>query len=252
MLIYALWSITLGLQALLITAAVYRGLFRKYLGFYTYLTATILVSAARFYVRSAHREAYLGFYWWTELGLVAMGFAVTFGIFNSVLRYYPGVRTMANFFATGAFMFVAAQAGIQAATGDLREVIGGVMRFQRHMRFLEITLLALLTMLILYYCIPLGRNVRGLLLGYSLYLISSAVMITARGFATPSSQNLIETVRQFSGIVTALIWVTMLWRFDPSPVPVNNELEQDYAFAAARTRTAIAHARSRLFGLFGA
>ena len=251
MLIYGLWSIAISFKVLLVAVAVFKDLLRKYPGFYTCVCATLLVSAARSYVRVTEAQAYLGFYWWTEFALVAVGFGVTFEIFRNALRHYPAVRTMASFPVAGTFLFVAGQALIQMATGELREMVGGVMRFQRHMRLLELTLLALLVILIVYYGIPMGRNVWGLLLGYGFYLVSSTLMITVRGFAGPASQNSVETVRQLLGVVTALIWVNTLWRFHPSPVPApSNALEQDYALAAARTRTVIANARTRIGGLF--
>jgi hypothetical protein len=251
MLIYFLWFSTLALRGLVIGVSLVRGFYGKYLGFYLYLTFALTISLLRLFVYAAEPENYLALYWWTEFLIVAAGFGVTWEIFSHALKHYAGVIKMARVLVSSFFALLLFQALHGSVTGQMREFARSVMRLERNMRAVETLLLAVLVLLIMYYGVPLGRNLLGLIWGYGLYVTTSVIMLTLRTALGPSSQAWLDPLRQTIEIVVALIWLAALWRYEPGPeAEAKQGLAEDYSALAARTSQAIGSARAQLIRMF--
>ncbi|MBI4459600.1 MAG: hypothetical protein HY648_06035, partial [Acidobacteria bacterium] len=117
----------------------------------------------------------------------------------------------------------------------------------------QATLLILLVSLIIYYQIPVGRNLRGLIAGYGFFVGVSVMLLTLRSYLGPPFQMWWQYLQQVSTLATFLIWCFALYSYWPSPAPAREtELEQDYIVIATRTERAMARARSYLVGRFEA
>jgi hypothetical protein len=126
-----------------------------------------------------------------------------------------------------------------------------VMTLERNMHVVQAALLTLLIALIVYYRIALGRNLLGLLWGYSLYVSTSVAILTLRTVLGPSSQGWLDLIRQACVIVGMFIWVATLRSYHPMPKPeVEIGLEQDYLALAQRTSKVIATARTQILKVF--
>ena len=240
---------TLGLFVLLVGVSLCNGLYRRYSGFYFYLTLTTSFELLRFYVYTFDPQEYLSLYWWTQFLIVAAGFGVTWEIFGLALRYYPGVRRLARGLVTFVFSVVTVQFVVSSVTAQFAK---GVMRLERNMRSVEVALLLSLVVLIIYYGIDLGRNLFGLIVGYGFYLTSNMVALTLHTALGPSAQGWLDPLRQGCEILTALIWVGTLWQFHPTPEPIALTLEEDYAVLARRTARVIARARAEMMRMLSA
>ena len=101
--------------------------------------------------------------------------------------------------------------------------------------------------LFLYYKIPLNRNGRGLLLGYSLFVGADVISLT---FITHPATGFASLMRQIDPLCYALallIWSAALW--SPSPEPVFQGvqgIERDYGSLARQTRALLLQARTHL------
>jgi len=240
---------TLGLYGLLIGVSLCKGLYRRYPGFYFYLTLTTSLELLRFYVYTFDAQDYLSLYWWTQFLIVAAGFGVTWEIFGLTLRYYSGVRRFARGVVTFVFSVLAVQFAVSAVTGNFTK---SVMGLQRNMHAVEVTLLLSLVMLIIYYGILLGRNLFGIILGYGLYLTSNMAMLTLHTVLGPTAQYWLDPLRQGCEILAALIWCVTLWQVHPNPIPDARELDADYDVWATRTANVFARTRAAIMRMLTA
>jgi hypothetical protein len=157
---------------------------------------------------------------------------------------------MARGLVTAVFVAVLLQFVLGGALGQFAD---GVMRLERNMRVIEISLLTLLVALMLFYGVHLGRNLFGLLFGYGLLLTSNMLMLILHTALGPSAQSWLNPLREILEMATVVIWLAMLWRIEPVPVPVpSTGLEEDYAELTERVGRAIAVARQQIARIFAA
>jgi hypothetical protein len=102
--------------------------------------------------------------------------------------------------------------------------------------------------LLAYYSIPIGRNLRGLMLGYGFYIgtnLVSLVLLSLLGHQFRSSWSYLRSTSYF---VTLLIWGFSLWSYQPNPEPVSAVgLESDYQLLASRTKRLLETARAHIW-----
>ncbi len=93
-----------------------------------------------------------------------------------------------------------------------------------------------LVVLSLFYSIPFGRNLRGVLLGYGLFVGTSVIQLT---FVTNSGSRFYSFwhhVNPGSYFVVLGLWVVHLWSYAPNPEPKTAvRLEEEYQRIAATT-----------------
>jgi len=239
------------LIALLLLQAVRRRFFTKYVLFFAYLTYVLVISLVGFYVYSFRLEAYLSFYWYARFLSVAGGYCVTWELFTHVLRHYPGTAKMVRCLVSVFFLAVLGIALVDAFNNEASGLVESVIRFERNLQAIQALLLTLLLILIRYYAIPLGRNLRGLVLGYGFFIGVGIVTLTLRSLVGASFQLWWQYLQQGSGLIASAIWVQAFWVYAPNPKPdVFIRLEEDYEVLAERTYRAIAKARASVLRVF--
>jgi hypothetical protein len=241
--VYIFWLLAIALKVALIGLLLYRGLYRRYLGFFAYITLGTSVELVRFYTYTFQVSAYLELYWWTQFIVVAGEFLLIWELFGLALRNYPGVRKFARFFVTAAFSLIAVQAAVSSITGQFAR---GVMGIERNLRAVEVALLLPLVLLVAYYGLPLGRNLTGIIVGYGLLTTANMVALYLHTALGPASQNLLNLFRENCEVLVVVVWLTTLWRFYPTPSPSAQRLDESYAVLATRTSKIIAKARAQI------
>ena len=251
MLTYSLWFCMLGVDALVIVLGIRTRLSRQYIAFYLFLFSFLLVGLIRFYVYTARPSDYLFVFWWTEFLLVCAGYGVTWEIFNKTLANYRGVLRMARRVVSAIFFLALIQAFANFWSSETGSFFRSVIRLERNMLVVQATLLSLLALLILYYKIPLGKNLAGLLYGYGLRISAYVLVLTARFYLGPASNSWLDMLRQSGDLGVMVIWAIALRSYQPSPQPEGDtRLEQDYAALAEQTGKALAAARAQIARVF--
>ena len=107
-------------------------------------------------------------------------------------------------------------------------------------------LLALLSLLT-WYAIPFGKNLKGILCGYSLFVGMSAIALTLVSSYWEKIQMLWSYLQPIFYVLVLAMWAKALWTPDavPSKKP-EMKLEQDYAELVAQTGRLLGRARARL------
>lgn len=240
------WGSNLLISLLLVRAVIGR-YFTKYPVFYSYLSWVLFDSLVSFYLYVAHPSAYGTYYWSAEFLSVALGYCVIWEIYAQALAQYPGVARLGRIVLLAVFIIVVGQtlAGSLSAHALLPSQIPAVL--ERNLRAAQAMLLVAIVALLIYYAIPVGQNLSGMILGYGLFIGASVVSLTLRSYLGKAFQPWWQYFQPTAYFATLLIWCGTLWSYKPNPRPkMEIELEPDYERLSAQTARAIAWARSYL------
>jgi hypothetical protein len=245
---YGLWAVGIGLEALILFRAGKSAILRTYPIFSVYL-ACILVSDVALWpmYRLFGSATYARFYWTKEFVCVLAGYAVVLELLERSLDSYSGPRKLARNAGLGIFAgIVAFMAGdwlVQRRGGFLLTSV----EVQRDLRAAELVLLGLILTLLLYYHIPVGKNLKGILLGYGLCVATVVMADAFRSYKGRSFQAAFSLLRSYSFFASLLVWAVFLWSYEPNPVPAGPaQLANDYDALASWTKGALAGLRGHL------
>jgi hypothetical protein len=245
--ILTIWLAGMALEALPLLRAV-RG---KYLGryklFYAYLGFVFLRDACDLavYFRWPHLYPYV--YWSGELAAVLLGCALVWEVYKLAFARYPGAAHVAR--NALLFLFIFTTVRIVVKAWESPDWIPGRTAFtiERDLRIVQGALLLGLVALFVYYAVPLGRNLKGIMGGYGLFLTTSLINLTARNDLGPSFQRTWEYIQPSCYLVVLTVWCVGLWSYTPVPEPkVEPRLEGDYQSLRAKTLSRLSSARIRL------
>jgi hypothetical protein len=244
-----LWWACNVLEALLILRAAQKRLYFMNSMFYLYLTSIFLTSLSRFYVYVAHPKVYPVFYWSTQFLSVIVGYGVVCAIYKQALEDYPGAARMGKAILIAVFMLVVGKAFGMAFFRSAWSPVATAEELEASLRTVQALLLAGVVGLLVYYSIPIGRNLKGLIVGYGFYIATCLINLNLRSFFGDWFQPWLSHFYSASYLIALLIWTFALWSYQPNPKPVSDvSLERDYQFLASRTRRLLETARSHIMG----
>lgn len=239
-----LWLSGPIVETVILVRAIRAKWFPQYRLFFAYILFVLLQDSALFLVYRS--KYYAQFYWWAELLSVAMGVGVTYEIFRDVLGRYPGAGRMARNVLGIVLVVTLSKSFVNSLTGTLL-LPSSVVELERDLRVIQAFCLLVLVALLPYYRIPLGRNAKGLLSGYGIFLGCSVVTLTLRSSLGDGFQKAWTSVQPLSYLAVLCIWCAFLWNYEPNPqVEPHAKIEADYHSLASSTRKSVAHAREFL------
>lgn len=219
-------------------------LFPRYYFFYTYVASVMIGSLVMLAVLLRMPASYYRWYWPLQFATLVTGYGILLEILNHVLEPYPGAERFARISGLVAFGLILCFA-IVAPLVMPRRAGGTVIEFERDLRCVQALFIFGLLAVIFYYAIPIGRNMKGMVMGYGLYIFSSLVSLAVRAYAGPSFTKIWSVAQPLSFDATLVIWLVALWSYCPNPVPDSNiPLEQDYEALVTKTRSMIEAIRS--------
>ncbi len=224
--------------------------FKTYPFFYAYVASTLSFLAPWIVYLADSRsyfESYARWYWPIELVTLIFGCGIVLEILRHVLSAYPGAEKFAMIAGIvtfiGAFSVALASPLVTpglAAAGTLAEL-------ERNLRSVQAILLFGVFAVILLYRIPLGRNMKGMILGYGIYVGTSLASLALRAYPRAPFHNVWRFAQPVSFLISLSIWLAALWSYHPNPVPDSDiGLEDDYDLLVSHTRRALDMTRSYL------
>lgn len=247
MLTQVIWWTANLLEILLLGRAAQRKLIKAYPLFYTYLAFVLLTSLTRFYMYVWHAPLYTNFYWGTQGVSVVLGFAVVWEICRQALARYPGAYRMVR--AGFAIIFVTVSAKILAnvLSGESWSLAATIAEEERDFRVVQAFLLLVIVGLNSFYRIQIGRNLRGMMLGYGFFVGTSVLNLTFRSYLGDAFQTWWQYLQQVAYVVVLLTWCVTLWSYQPNPEPeAESRVEQDYQALVQATRERFRQVRSHV------
>ena len=243
------WS-SEGLLALLLVSALRGRYLSKYPLFYVYLAGWFFAGLVRFFFFTfhlGHPNEYSLVYWYTQFLLVAGGYGVLWQIYAHTLDPFPGTAKMARVLVGTFFVTIVTQLFFKILTGHAEGLSESVLRLDRNLHSIQAGLIVMLISLVWYYDIPLGRNVRGLLLGHGLLITTRLITLALQSIFEMSLYAWWYYSEQICILASLVVWSIALRSYEPNPIPEHQiRLEQDYELLAHRTVQALSRARGYL------
>ena len=247
MLVQIIWWSGITIEAVILARALYGKLLKQYPAFYAYLMFVWLQSLLRFSVHQTQPRLYPKVFWVTEYLGVLLGCGVAFDIYRVGLRAYPGTARLARNLLAFVLILAFVKATIETGNNPLWWSTTTTLDLELALRVVQALALVALVALFLFYAIPFGRNLRGILLGYGLFLGESVVWLSFVPRTSESFRAFWSHIHASSYFVVLAVWALHLWSYAPNPVPkVAVHLEQEYQRMAAATSRRLQEARGYL------
>jgi hypothetical protein len=249
MLSLLIWRAGILLEGLLLFRGLSGGMSARYPYFFIYIGCALVDDIADYahYCLSGW-ASYANWYWIGELLALIVGCGIILEIFRCVLSPYPGAERFARIAGFTVFAAIAGFALVYPAMMPASAHGGTMFELERDLRTVQAIFLVGLFGVIRYYGIAIGKNMRGIILGYGLFVGVALVGRAVRSYAgvpLPATWNVIT--QQASYCAALLIWTVALWSYHPNPVPDSSiRLEEDYEAFAARTRATLSAMRIHL------
>ena len=247
MLSYAIWLAGLVLETVLIVRAVQGRFLGRYPFFYSYLASVLLRSLALVPVFRWRPDIYPQAYWYSQFLLVLLGCGVVWEIYRTALSGFPGAARMAQ--NVLPFLFVLSFSRVFVKAWNSGHWVPGFtpLETERDLRIVQAALLAGLIGLLAFYAVPIGRNLKGMIIGFGFFLGTSLIHLTARDYFGEAFQRAWGYIQPLAYLAVLGIWSITLWFYSPAPEPEPaSRLELDYQARLAGTRRQLRLARSHL------
>jgi len=247
-----IWGGSIALEALLLVRGFNGKLLARYPAFYAYILFVLVQSLLRFSIYHSRPELYSPVYWITEWLGVLVGCAVVFEIYRVGLAAYRGTARMARNLLAFVFVLALTKGIVETWNDPHWWSVATTMDLERALRTVQSLAIIALVVLFLFYSIPFGRNLKGILLGYGLFVGISVIQLT---FVTNDGGRFYTFwthVNPGSYLGVLGLWVVHLWSYAPNPEPRRAvHLEEQYQKIAAATIRRLREGRGYLAKVVG-
>lgn len=192
-------------------------LFNRLPVFYSYLVFVFSGTLGMYVVYLVDPHFYPSAYWIYYLITILAEFMVLVEISDQVFLPFPAIRNLGR----------AVTIAITAALGCIYILPAIVESTHRRAGLLSFALRACVTKAIILaalfyaarrYGCRLGRNIAGLMLGFSIYLALNITLMAAGIFLDPAvSSKVLWIMEPLSFALCILVWTVSLWEFVPTP-----------------------------------
>jgi hypothetical protein len=242
---YAVWWVGIFLEILLLARALRTKL--PYRVFYLYVFFVLLQSVVRLMVYHYNENLYDYVYWATEFIGVFIGCGIVYEIYRRGLASFPGTARMARRLLTLVFALALAKALADATSDPRWWAEATTMDVERALRTVQAFAIVALVGLFILYSIPFGRNLKGILIGYGMFIGVSVVWFTFMPAESAPYRHAWSVFGPATYDLALSVWVVYLWNSQPQPELASQvRLEEQYQLVASRTRRRLRQARVHL------
>jgi hypothetical protein len=244
----SIWLIAIVLESAPLVRAVRGGFTKSYKLFYLYLCFMLVRDLCLYAIYFLAPKAYPWSYWTTELAGVLLGCGLVWETYKIALAAYEGAARMARKTLPLLFIFAFARILVQASMSPNWIPGRTPLETEIDLQALQLVLLLGLIALLAYYSIPLGRNLKGILYGYGLFLATNLSGLMLRQSLGDSFHNSWHYIEPASYLCVLAVWCWALWSYAPAPEPEREpSLEADYEALVAATRGKLRVLRARVW-----
>jgi hypothetical protein len=247
MMILIVWWATLLLEAVVLFRCFRNGILREHPYFCVYLACVFISSGSGYAIYEMRPFLYRYWFWTWEFACVILGYSVVIEVLEKGLGPYEGPKKFARNAGLLVFASVVGFTTLQWILERGSSVLLTSVQVERNLRTAEAILLVIIVSTVTYYAIPVGRNLKGIVLGYGLCVATVVVDHALLSHIGPSFQGTFSVIPGYSYLASLLIWTVALWSYEANPVPKRpSDLASDYDALALKTRKAMESMRAYL------
>ena len=231
-----IWWSSIALEMVLLVRGLQNRLAYRLPVFYSYVAFVVLLELVRLSTFQWNFDLYKRVYWTTEFLGLPIGSLVVFEIYKVSLAAYPGAARMARNALAVVFVIALVKGLLDVATARAGwQPSSAAPEIERVLRIVQAAAILALVALFLLYSIPFGRNLRGILLGYGLFV---GMRVICLAFVSLEKHNFWFYAYSASYIGALSLWLGHLWSYQPSPQPRSNrpDLDDEYRKISAETQ----------------
>jgi hypothetical protein len=236
------WLTGLLLEAAILVRSIQCKSFGRYSLFYTYI-ASVFAGDSVFYF---WRWLNVRFYWQLEFLTMVLGCGVIVEISRHVFAQHTSLDRFARRIAVTAFGTIFFVFAIHAFLLPHWKPATNAADLERDLRVAQAIALLTIVCLTGYYGIEIGKNIKGMILGFGVYVGASIVALTLQLFIGHRFTPVWVIVQPCSYLAALLIWAVALWSYEPVPATVLRPADADYQGLAGRTQQALGSIQEHL------
>jgi hypothetical protein len=243
-----IWWASILLELLMACRFLQKRTLVQYPFFFAYIAISFIADSSgliHFYL--AGSSSYQQWYEVKQIVTLITGYGILLEIQKHLLSPYPGAEKFARNAGIVAFGLVFCFAVIYPFIMPRWSMSGTEIEFERALRTVQAGFLFGILGVIGYYRIEIGKNMKGMVFGYGLYIGTSLMSLAVRSYAGPRFDAAWNFIQPFSWLLSLSIWLTALWSYYPNPTPASaTHLETDYEAVVTRTKVMMGTMRSHL------
>jgi len=229
-----LWWMGLALEFVILARGLQTRLVAKYPYFYAYVFCVFGVSAGLYVGSRLSGDFYNRYYWPTQFVTLIMGCGVILEILQQALESYAGAKRFLRSVCL-AVVTVASIYVVVKITSNLSNFESSAA-VERDLRTVQAIFLATVLAVVFYYRISLGRNVKGLVIGFGTYVGISMMSLATFAALGQHFQKAWGFLQSASYLFALAVWTVTLWSYAPNPVPGRGRSDPDYQQLSGQTR----------------
>ncbi len=244
--LWFVWVLGVALESLLLVRAVASPWWRRYPFFFAYVASVFVQEVSLLVIFLLKSKYYASFYWYGEFISLLIGCGVCWEIFRLVLGRSPGAGRMARNVLLFALIMVFAKCVVDAWNGSA-PLPSTAIELERNLRAIQAVSLIVLAVFTTYYAIPMGRNIKGIFVGYGLFIGTSVMTLTLLASLGETFQTVWVFLQPSCYAAVLGIWCTALWKYeDGRQLESQTEIEEDYQSLVLVARKGLLQARTFL------
>jgi hypothetical protein len=235
------------IEVIILVRAIQCRTFAKYSIFYAYLL-TVLVTSVFLEIasHSATPPVYALIYWRLQLVTLALGCGVIVEISGHVFARHASLDRFARWVAIITFGALFLVFAIHVTFLPHWKPVANPAELERDLRIAQAIALLSIVFLTGYYGIEIGKNMKGLILGFGVYVGASIITVTLRLFLGIRFNPIWKIIEPSSYLAALLIWTVALWSYEPAPDALPEPTDIDYRGLAGRTRQLLGSIQDQL------
>jgi len=206
--------LALVLEANLLLRARLARILGRYPLFYSYISYLLTASLAVLTVYYRFPKQYRTVAWFILMVMWVAEFAVLLEVSDHIFEPYPPIRRLGRLLTAGVctiffFAFI-----LPSLLGHQSRMVV-FLEFSRSAFLTKAALIVALLAATRLYQLPLGKNISGMLLGFSVYLAINVANLALVERFTRVYAEIYAVVGPSSYLVALTIWNVALWRYEP-------------------------------------
>lgn len=185
--------------------------------FYCYIAYMFSGSAVTLVIYRLYPQHYASAFWFHFLITLLAEFALLVEISDRVFDLFPAFRRLGRFLTLSicATFFLLY---IFPPLTEPRSSSAAILDLMKRTSVTKALIIVVLLAVTRYYRVPLGRNISGMMLGFSLYLaVNVANFAVAETYGRALYARAFAIIGPLSYALCLLVWTFSLWRYEPVP-----------------------------------